>query len=437
MKTLYKNAIVIDPVNKLEGRYDILINGDTITKISREIDEKENQDNLKIIDLKNCYVFPGLIDMHTHLREPGFEEKETIKTGCEAAAAGGFTTIACMPNTNPVADNPATVELIKSRAEKGLVNVLPIGSITKKSNGQELAEIGFLAEAGVRGLSDDGNAVHNSEIMRRAMEYARSFNLTIISHCEDKNLVGDGVMNEGYNSTILGLNPIPRAAEEIMVSRDLILAELTGASLHIAHLSTQKGLKLVAEAREQGLNVTCEVTPHHLILTDRVVRGYNPDTKVNPPLRNIEDVEALKTGLKKGLIDVIATDHAPHTYEDKLGEYDYAAFGISGLETAVSLIYNYFVKEEIISFRDMVRMMYINPAQILGLKPQGISEGAKAEITVFDPLKKWTVKKSELKSKGKNTPFAGYELQGKVALTIVGGKIVYDDLNGMGELVYE
>lgn len=434
MKTLLKNANVVDPVNKLEGCYDILIKGNIIAKINKEISEEGIE---QIIDLRNCYLFPGLIDMHTHLREPGFEEKETIKTGCEAAAAGGFTTIACMPNTNPVADNPATVELIKSRAEKGLVNVLPVGSITKNSAGKELAEKGFLAEAGVKALSDDGNPVMNSEIMRRAMEYARSFGLTIISHCEDINLVGEGVMNEGYNSTILGLKPIPGAAEEVMVIRDIILAELTGAKLHIAHLSTKKALEMVAEARERGLAVSCEVTPHHLILTDKEVRGYNPDTKVNPPLRSAEDVEALKAGLRNGLIDVIATDHAPHTFEDKLGEYDYAAFGISGLETAVALIYHCFVKEGSIDFRDMVRMMYVNPSEILGLKREGIREGGQAEFTVFDPDKKWTVKKSELKSKGKNTPFAGYELQGKVVLTIVGGKIVYNDLEEKGEVIYD
>ncbi len=433
MKTLIKNANIVDPVKKLEGCYSSLIRGNRIAKINREIADEGVE---RVIDLRNRYLFPGLIDMHTHLREPGFEEKETIKTGCEAAAAGGFTTIACMPNTNPIADNPATVELIKSRAEKGLVNVLPIGSITKNSAGKELAEIGFLAEAGVKALSDDGNPVMNSEIMRRAMEYASSFGLTIISHCEDLNLVGEGVMNEGYNSTILGLKPIPGAAEEVMVVRDIILAELTGARLHIAHISTKKALEMVAEAREKGLAITCEVTPHHLILSDKEVRGYNPGTKVNPPLRSMEDVVVLQEGLRKGLIDVIATDHAPHTYEDKLGEYDYAAFGISGLETAVALIYHYFVKEGSIDFIDLVRMMYVNPSEVLGLKAEGIQEGAQAEFTVFDPEKRWTVEKSKLKSKGKNTPFAGYELQGKVVLTVVGGKIVYDDLEGKGEIIY-
>src|SRR5690554_4093931 len=439
IKTLLKNAMIIDPVNGLQESLDILIEGNKICEMKKDIQETRvlDKERDRCINLNGCYIFPGFIDIHTHLREPGFEEKETIKTGCEAAAAGGFATIACMPNTEPVVDNPAAVELIKSKARKGLVNVLPIGSITKKSAGKELAEIGFLAEAGVRALSDDGKSVMNSEIMRRAMEYARSFDMTIISHCEDIKLAGEGVMNEGYNSTILGLKPIPNAAEEVMVIRDIILAELTGVKLHIAHLSTEKSLQMVTKAKERGLKVSCEVTPHHLVLSDREVRGYNPDTKVNPPLRSGQDVAALQEGLKNGLIDVIATDHAPHTYEDKLGEFDRAAFGISGLETAVSLIYNYFVKEKVIDLSDMVRMMYVNPAKIMGVDKAGIYEGGPAELTIFDPERNWKVKKSELKSKGKNTPFSGYELQGKVVLTIVEGKIVYNDLQGEGELNYE
>ena len=425
MKTLIKNAFIIDPINQLNGQYDLLLEGEQISKVAVKIEDQGYQ----LIELAGRILLPGLIDMHTHLREPGYEEKETIKSGGEAAAAGGFTTIACMPNTKPVADNPATVEYIKSKARDCVVKVLPIGSITKNLLGKELAEIGFLAEAGVKALSDDGKSVMNSEIMRRAMEYANSFGLPIISHCEDLNLNGNGVMNEGYYSTILGLKPNPPAAEEIMIARDILLAELTGARLHIAHLSTKRGLEMVCDARERGLQVTTEVTPHHLLLTDKAVKSYNPDTKVNPPLRCEQDVEALRTALQEGLIDAIASDHAPHTFEDKLGEYDYAAFGISGLETTLALIHNEFIQADLLDWNDLVRLMLINPANILGLAAEGIKAGAVADLTIFDQERTWTVSKDKLKSKGKNTPFAGWELQGKVVMTIVNGKVVYTDLD--------
>lgn len=432
MKTLIKNAFIIDPINQLNGQYDLLLEGEQISEVAVKIEDQGYQ----LIELAGRILLPGLIDMHTHLREPGYEEKETIKSGGEAAAAGGFTTIACMPNTKPVADNPATVEYIKSKARDCVVKVLPIGSITKNLLGKELAEIGFLAEAGVKALSDDGYSVMNSEIMRRAMEYANSFGLPIISHCEDLNLNGNGVMNEGYYSTILGLKPIPPAAEEIMIARDILLAELTGARLHIAHLSTKRGLEMVCDARERGLQVTTEVTPHHLLLTDKAVKSYNPDTKVNPPLRCEQDVEALRTALQDGLIEAIASDHAPHTFEDKLGEYDYAAFGISGLETTLALIHNEFIQADLLDWNDLVRLMLINPANILGLTVEGIKAGAVADLTIFDQEKTWTVSKDKLKSKGKNTPFAGWELQGKVVMTIVNGKVVYTDLDDQGKIRY-
>lgn len=435
MNILIKNANIVDPVNDLFGLHDVLISNQQISKISKEI-KIEDKSNIKVIDLKEKYILPGLIDMHVHLREPGYEDKETIRTGCEAAAAGGFTTIACMPNTKPVADNPSTVEYIKSKAEQALVKVVPIGSISKKSEGKELAEIGFLKEAGVKGLSDDGNPVMNSELMRRAMEYADSFSLPIISHCEDKNLVGEGVMNEGYNSTILGLKPIPSVAEEAMISRDILLAEFTGVHLHIAHLSTQRGVEMLDEAKRKGIRVTAEVTPHHLIFDDSIVKGYNTNTKVNPPLRSIEDVKALQEGVKNGIINVIATDHAPHTYEDKLGEYDYAAFGISGIETAIASLYTELISKGIITLSDLVTLMGSNPARILDLDYQGIREGSTADLIVFDTDIKWKVEKHKLKSKGKNTPLLGSELNGKVSLTIVDGKIVYNDLDGRGELFY-
>lgn len=431
-KTLIKGGLVIDPLNQIEGIFDLLLDDGKIIKIKKNIDCSD----CRIINMEGKIVLPGLIDMHTHLREPGFEEKETIKTGAEAAAAGGFATIAAMPNTEPVADNPATVEFIKSKAEKAVVKVIPLGSITKNIEGKELAEIGFLAEAGVKGLTDDGNPLMNSEIMRRAMEYASTFGLPIIDHCEDLTLSGDGVMNEGYNSTILGLKPIPSAAEEIMISRDIILAELTGADLHIAHLSTKGGLELIEKAKERGVKVTAEVTPHHLILSDEEVRGYDTNTKVNPPLRSDQDVQALRYGLQKGIIDVIATDHAPHTYEDKLGEYDYAAFGISGLETALSLIYNELIKKGIIDWNQLVELMSINPASILGIDYHGITEGGIADITIFDPDYEWTVDVNKFKSKGKNTPFANWSLEGKPVMTIIEGQIVYDDRGGQNKIFY-
>src|SRR6056297_729346 len=341
MKTLIKNGRVYDSNNGLDGKYDILIEGNKIFEINEEI---KNQ-GYEVIEAEGKIIIPALIDMHTHLREPGYEEKETVKTGCEAAAAGGFSAVAAMPNTKPIADNPAVVEHLKLKSEKAAVRVYPIGSITQDSRGEVLSEIGTLAKTGVKALSDDGNSVMNSEIMRRAMEYASAFDLPVIDHCEDKNLSQDGVMHEGYYSTIFGLKGIPAAAEEIMVARDIVLAEMTGIHLHIAHLSTEGSLNLVKDAKARGVNITFEVTPHHLLLTDQIVGDYNPDTKVHPPLRSQRDKDILVKALQAGEIDVLATDHAPHTFEDKLGEFDYAAFGISGLETALALIYNNFIKK--------------------------------------------------------------------------------------------
>src|SRR6056297_1007463 len=431
MKILIKNGHIIDILEDIDGKYDILVEDGKITKIKNNIE----CDEAEIIDAKNKLIFPGLIDMHTHLREPGYEEKETIKTGAEAAAVGGFTTIACMPNTNPAIDNPATVEYVKSEGEKAVVDILPIGSITKKREGKELAELGFLAEAGVKAVSDDGNPVMNSEIMRRAMEYGDNFKLKIISHCEDLNLASEGVMNEGYYSTILGLKPIPAAAEETMIARDIMLAEFTGASLHIAHLSTKRGLELVKDAKKRGVNVSAEVTPHHFSLTDEAVKGYNPNTKVNPPLRSQKDVDALKRGIKEGTIDIIATDHAPHTYEDKLGEFNYAANGISGLETALALVNTNLVKENIIDYKDLLKLMYEKPIELFDLKKDGIKEGVLADLIIFDPDKEWEVKTDEFKSKGKNTPFAGQKLTGKNEITFSSGKLVYDNGGDKAEIL--
>jgi len=432
MKTLIKNAAVYDPKNNLNEKLDILIEGKTIIEINDNIKDQ----GYKLIDAAGKVVIPGLIDMHVHLREPGYEEKETVKTGCEAAAAGGFSAVAAMPNTNPIADNPAVVEHLNLKSKEALVKVYPIGSITQGSEGKKLSEIGTLAKTGVKALSDDGQPVMNSEIMRRAMEYASAFNLPIIDHCEDKNLSKDGVMHEGYYSTIFGLQGIPAASEEVMVARDIVLAEMTGIHLHIAHLSTEGSLNLVKDAKERGVNVTFEVTPHHLLLTDKAVENYNPDMKVHPPLRSKRDKDVLQKALEEGIIDVLATDHAPHTYEDKLGEFDYAANGISGLETALGLLHNFFIKEEVINWQDLVRMYYYNPAEILNVEADGIKTGAAADLIVFNPEREWEVEKSKFKSKGKNTPFAGWKLQGKNELTFVEGKMVYDDRGGKNEILY-
>lgn len=432
MKTLIKNGKVYDSKNGLDGKYDILIEGNKIFEINKEI---KNQ-GYEVIDAEDKIIIPALIDMHTHLREPGYEEKETVKTGCEAAAAGGFSAVAAMPNTKPIADNPAVVEHLKLKSEKAAVRVYPIGSITQDSKGEVLSEIGTLAKTGVKALSDDGNPVMNSEIMRRAMEYASAFDLPIIDHCEDENLSQDGVMHEGYYSTIFGLKGIPAAAEEIMVARDIVLAEMTGIHLHIAHLSTEGSLNLVKDAKARGVNVTFEVTPHHLLLTDKEVGDYNPDTKVHPPLRSERDKNILVEALKDGEIDVLATDHAPHTFEDKLGEFDYAAFGISGLETALALLYHNFIKTEIIDWDDLLRMYYYKPGEILKIKSEGLKQGARADLLIFNPEREWKVDKKKFKSKGKNTPFDGQKLSGRNELTFVGGKLVYDDRGGKNEIFY-
>ncbi|ODS49567.1 MAG: dihydroorotase [Halanaerobium sp. 4-GBenrich] len=432
MKTLIKNGSVYDSKNGLAGKYDILIEGKKIYAIEAEIKNQSYQ----VIDAEGKIIIPALIDMHTHLREPGYEEKETVKTGSEAAAAGGFSAVAAMPNTKPIADNPAVVEHMKHKAEKAAVRVYPIGSITQDSKGEVLSEIGTLAKTGVKALSDDGNPVMNSEIMRRAMEYASAFELPIIDHCEDKNLSQDGVMHEGYYSTIFGLKGIPAAAEEIMVARDIVLAEMTGIHLHIAHLSTEGSLNLVKEAKARGVNITFEVTPHHLLLTDKIIENYNPDAKVHPPLRSQRDKDILVKALKDGEIDVLATDHAPHTFEDKLGEFDYAAFGISGLETALALLYHNFIKTEIIDWDDLLRMYYYKPGEIMKIESEGLKEGARADLLIFNPEREWTVDKKKLKSKGKNTPFVGQKLCGKNELTFVGGKLVYDDQGGRNEILY-
>ena len=421
MKLLVKGGKVIDPANGLSGIADILIEDGKISAVGAKLPK----DGAEVIEAGNKLVLPGLIDMHVHLREPGLEAKETIASGTRAAAMGGFTGVACMPNTKPVVDSQALVEFIKTRTKaEGVVRVYPIGAITKGSEGKELAEIGDMRMAGAVAVSDDGRPIMNAQVMRLAMEYAKMFDLLIISHCEDMNLVADGVMHEGYYSTICGLKGISRLAEEAMVARDIMLAEHTGARLHLAHLSTAGSVELIRMAKKKGLRVTAEATPHHFTLTDEAVSGYDTATKVNPPLRGVADVEAVKEGLRNGTIDVIATDHAPHTVEEKDVEYNYAPFGMVGLETAVGLAFKQLVTPGLISLEELVMKMSCNPARILGLNKGHLGIGADADITVIDPDRCEVVDVDKFASKGKNSPFRGWELTGIPVATIIGGKVV-------------
>lgn len=418
-----KNGTIVDGINDKAFNADILINDGRIIKISKEIDTE----NYKTIDADNMYIIPGLVDAHCHLREPGFEYKEDIASGTRSAAAGGFTSIACMANTNPPIDNAAIVSFIKSRSRsQGIVKVYPIGAITKGLQGKELTEMGDLKEAGAVALSDDGYPVYNPNIMQLALQYAKMFNFLLISHCEDMDLVGDGVMNEGYMSTILGLKGIPRAAEEIMVARDIILAGTLDAPIHIAHVSTKGSVEIIRQAKKAGIKVSCETAPHYFSATDEWIEEYNTNAKVNPPLRTSVDVEAIIEGLKDGTIDIIATDHAPHSIEDKNTEFDLATNGISGFETAFSLAYTNLVHTGILSMPQLIDKMSSTPARLLNIPGGKLMEGEMADITIVDPNGSYTVDTNRFYSKGKNSPFDGCKLRGKILYTIVDGNIVME-----------
>ena len=426
MKLLLKNALLIDPVAKSEQIGDILIANGKIEKIGTKI---QAPTEARVIDLTGKIVTSGFIDMHVHLRDPGYEEKETVATGTKAAACGGFTAVVAMPNTKPALDNETTIEYLNKKAlSEGCIEVLPCASLTKARNGLELAEYGILKAAGACAVSDDGDPVVNSEVLRRAMEYSLLFDLPILSHCEDKELAGAGSMHEGYYSTILGLKGIPSIAEDVIVARDIALAEYTGARLHICHVSSAGAVELIRAAKKRGVKVTAEAAPHHFSLTDEDVIGYNTATKVNPPLRSVEHVEAIVAGLMDGTIDVIASDHAPHTGEDKNVEYEYAAFGISGVETSVAIALNYLYHQKKMPISELIERYTIAPASVLGMNYQGLVQDREANLTVLDLELVKRVDVKTFASKGKNSPFDGKELKGWPVLTIYKGKIVAENL---------
>ena len=429
-KILVQGGRIIDPADNRDGIFDLLIEEGRISSIEPKISSTQGS---RLINGSGMIVTPGLIDLHTHLREPGQEYKETIETGVAAAAAGGFTTICCMPNTVPVNDNVSVTELILDRARAiGSVHVLPVGAITKGSKGEELAEIGDLATGGCVAISDDGRPVMNGGIMRRAMEYAKIFDLPVIDHCEDLNLSGEGVMYEGRVSTLLGLRGIPAAAEEVMVARDIALAELTGGRLHIAHISTRGAVREVREAKRRGVKVTAETCPHYFTLTEERVMGFDTHAKMKPPLASREDLEEIRRGLADGTIDAIATDHAPHAPHEKELEFDRAPFGIIGLETALSLSL-LLVEEGVLTLPSLIRKFTVGPAGVLKRDIGRLSVGSPADITLIDPSAEWTVDASSFRSKSKNSPFIGWKMKGKVAATFVGGKEIFRDKEIMRE----
>ena len=427
MPTLIQGGHVIDP-GRFNGIADVLIDNGKVLAIGKNLiaQAKTKDGSIDVIDARDKLVVPGFVDLHVHLREPGFEYKETIKTGTAAAAAGGFTSVCCMPNTHPVNDSQAITEFILEQARAaGNARVFPVGAITKGSEGKELAEIGDLRRAGCVAISDDGQPVMNSMVMRRAMEYALAFDMPVIDHCEDLHLSEGGCMNEGIVSTQLGLQGVPAAAEDVMVSRNLALAELTGARLHLAHLSTVGSVRMVREAKARGIRVTAEACPHHFTLTEEAVRGFNTLAKMNPPLRTWDDVHAIKEGLRDGTIDVIATDHAPHAGQEKQQEFAAAPNGIVGLETALPLTLA-LPEEGILTLESTIEKLTTAPAKAFSLSKGSLAPGADADVVIVDPQETWEIDPSRFRSKSRNTPFAGWKVKGRVKTTLLSGRVVYE-----------
>ncbi len=423
---LIRGGRVIDP-GRFNGLADVLIENGKIVAVGPNVKIHAGKSGAgpTVVEATGKLVLPGFIDLHVHFREPGFEYKETIQTGTAAAAAGGFTSVCCMPNTNPVNDNQAVTEFILDQARAtGSAHVFPVGAITKGSEGKELAEIGELRRSGCVAISDDGRPVMNSLVMRRAMEYALAFDLPVVDHCEDLHLSEGGCMNEGIVSTELGLPGIPAAAEDVQVARNVALAELTGARLHLAHVSTAGSVRMVREAKARGIRVTAEACPHHFSLTEEAVRGFDSHAKMNPPLRTKQDVQAIREGLRDGTIDVIATDHAPHAIQEKEQEFAAAPFGVVGLETALPLTLA-LVEEGVLSLERAIAALTTEPARVVGLKKGTLAPGADADVVVVDPEAQWVVEPARFRSKGRNTPFAGWKVKGQVALTILNGTIVF------------
>jgi len=425
MRLLLRGGRIIDPSQQLDDQMDLLIEGKAIAGLGKDLTRAGGESDLTILELEGKLVVPGLIDMHTHLREPGFEYKETVRTGSLAAAAGGFTSIACMPNTDPVNDNRSVTEFILRKAKEcGVVNVYPVAALSKSSEGAVITEFADLRDAGAVAFSDDGKSVMNSGLVRRALEYAHTLGMPVISHCEDMDLAAGGAANEGAVATRLGLRGIPNIAEDLMVGRDIGIAEYTGTAIHIAHVSTAGAVRLIREAKKRDVKVTAEAAPHHFTLTDEALQDYDTNAKVNPPLRTLADVNAVREGLKDGTLDAIASDHAPHSTLEKDVEFDYAANGMIGLETSLALSLR-LVEEGVLTLNQLVARMSTNPARILKIPRGTLQVGADADVTVIDPNEGWTVDARTFQSRSKNTPFNGWRLRGRALVTIVGGDIKY------------